>query len=153
MERIRLLLLCVIIMAGGYTRADNVMNFRSLDGDTQFSFIEVLNTSVPFGGPILLKRGTTVKFECSFNAPYICQKVEVKCHLIINGIPMPLTFQGSSFSFGMLLPLVQGQFYDCCISIPILTSLPALACKLRIELHTKDGEKLIAGADMDVKIQ
>mgnify|MGYP002552667153 CR=1 FL=1 len=153
MKQIKLLLLCIFIATSNYTSADNILDFISLGGDTHFNSIDVLNTSVILGDPIIFKRGSFSEFKCSFIAPYNCPDVKVKCYLVINGVSLPIPVQGDSSVLGMTLPLREGQSYICHILIPWQNSLQVMACKLRIELHTKDGEKLIAGADMDVKIQ
>lgn len=152
MKKIKLLLLSVFIATSIYTYGEYV-NFIPRSGETQFISIDAIDTSVPPGSPIILKRGTSIELKCHFTAPNNYQSVNVKCHWIINGIPLPIPIQPNTPTWGMQLPLVKGRSYNCYIPIFCQNSLSPMACKLRIELHAENGTKLIAGADIDVKIR
>ena len=148
----KFLMICVLIVASSIVYAGYIGNFRNLGGATQFDRIEVVNNDVSWDGPVVIERGLNQEFKCSFTAPYACNSVEVKCFLVISGIPTPIALPEIYPTYGMTLPLEKNRNYICYVTVPCPKTLPSMMCKLRIELLDHE-KRLIAGAEMAVKLK
>lgn len=153
MKKMRFLILSALIVVSSLVYGEYVSYYRNLAGDTNFVWIDVAHTKASGESYLTFVRGQqNPEFKLSFVAPDNCQAVDVKCHQIISGIPLPLIVPTLDPTWGMNLPLQRGQMYDCCVTIPCRKSDPPIKFVLRIELYAKDTGRLIAGADIDVKV-
>ncbi|XP_013776633.1 protein NPC2 homolog [Limulus polyphemus] len=106
------------------------------------------------GDRCILKSGSTVSLNVSFNSLTDSNKVITVIHGVIGGVPLPFPVPNPNAcqSSGLQCPVKNGKLYDFSYSLEVKKSYPKLDVDVKWELQDDNGKDIIC-ATVPAKIE